>query len=65
MMRTYEIEPRQPDLGGGWNLKLFQDGQEMGGGVFPPVQSDDPEFDQAYQDALDEGEAWIGQLHND
>lgn len=59
-MKTYQIDPRQPSLGGGWNLKLLEDGQEMGGGVFPPAQSDDPEFDQAYQDALDEAQIWIG-----
>lgn len=58
-MRTYQIDPRQPALGGGWNLKLLEYGQEMGGGVFPPVQHDDPEFDQAYQDALDEAQIWI------
>ncbi|MFC3279283.1 hypothetical protein ACFOHQ_22380 [Xanthomonas fragariae] len=31
---TYEIEPRPIDLGGGWRLRLLQDGEEVGGGVF-------------------------------
>lgn len=57
-MRTYEIQPRPEGLGGGWSLKLFEGGEEMGGGVFPPIESDDPTFDQAYQDAIDEGENW-------
>jgi hypothetical protein len=58
-VRTYQINPRPPELGGGWNLKFYEDGEEMGGGVFPPVPTpEQPEFDQAYQDALDEGEDW-------
>ena len=36
-MRTYEVNPRPVELGGGWNLKFYEDGDEMGGGVFPPV----------------------------
>ena len=31
----YEIDPRLPELGGGWSLKLFQGDLEVGGGVFP------------------------------
>lgn len=58
-MRTYQIDPRPAELGGGWSLKLFEDGEEMGGGVFPPVPTlEQPDFDQAYQDTMDEGEAW-------
>lgn len=58
MNRTYQIDPRAPELGGGWQLKLIENGEEAGGGVFP-LANEDPEFDQAYQDALDEGEAWV------
>lgn len=59
-MRTYQIDPRPDALGGGWSLKLFEDGQEMGGGVFPPVpETERADFDEAYQDALDEGEGWV------
>lgn len=32
---SYEILPRAPALGDGWNLRLLKDGEEMGGGVFP------------------------------
>lgn len=36
MKRFYEITPRKSPLGGGWNLKLFdENGQEAGGGAFP------------------------------
>jgi len=59
-MRTYEVKPRSEKLGGGWTLKLYDDGLELGGGIFPPMpNTDDPEFDEAYQDAIDEGEQWI------
>ena len=59
--RTYQIDPRPQELGGGWNLKLFEGGEEMGGGVFPLVpNTDGTDFDAAYQDATDEGEAWAG-----
>lgn len=34
-VRSYEITPRPAALGGGWNLVLFQGGDEAGGGVFP------------------------------
>lgn len=65
-MRTYEVKPRPAELGGGWNLKLFENGEEMGGGVFPPsapkrgviVLFEGTDFDEAYQDAIDEGENW-------
>jgi hypothetical protein len=36
----YEIIPRAPELGGGWRLRLLEDGQEVGGGVFPVVFDD-------------------------
>lgn len=60
-MRTYEITPRAETLGGGWSLKLYESGQEMGGGVYPPVHDPlTPDFDGAWQDAQEEAESWIG-----
>lgn len=57
MKRTYEIHPRPTNLGGGWKLTLLEDGEEAGGGVFPA--EDDPKIsDEAYNDAMDEGESW-------
>lgn len=41
MRYGYEIVPRPPDLGGGWKLRLLQDDEEVGGGVFPVDNSDD------------------------
>jgi hypothetical protein len=52
-MRRFEIVERPFALGGGWKLTLFEDDQEAGGGVFPPGPD-------SYQDALDEGDSWIG-----
>ena len=31
----HEIEARDSALGGGWRLRLLEDGEEVGGGVFP------------------------------
>ena len=36
MNYSFEINPRSVDLGG-WRLRLLEDGEEVGGGVFPPV----------------------------
>jgi hypothetical protein len=40
MTRTYQITPRDPSLGGGWNLALFENEQPGGGGVFPLPDED-------------------------
>lgn len=42
MKYHYEITPRPSELGGGWRLQLLDDGEEVGGGVFPVVP-DDPQ----------------------
>ena len=41
MNRTYKIQPRPADLGGGWHLKLYENTQEAGGGVYP-IREEDP-----------------------
>ena len=56
--RTYAIEPRPPALGGGYCLRLFEDGQEAGGGVFPPNEATEAADKAAYTAALAEGEDW-------
>lgn len=53
MIRTYNIQPRSDDLGGGWNLKLYEDGQEAGGGVFP-IHADDPHAGIKWWNSLSE-----------
>ena len=59
-MKTYKITQRSIELGGGWSLKLFEDGEEMGGGVFPQEHAQgETDFDQAYQDALDTASTWV------
>lgn len=42
MRYSYEINPRPIELGGGWKLRLLEDGEEMGGGEFPFI-ADDPQ----------------------
>jgi len=58
----YKIDPRPAELGGGWRLRLFEDGEEVGGGVFPPVDTlEDAELAEkaAYDDALSEASVWL------
>ncbi len=49
---SYEINPRPENLGGGWKLQLFEDGEEVGGGVFKPG-------DNGYCDALGTAHLWL------
>lgn len=60
---SYEITPRPVELGGGWRLRLLEDGVEVGGGVFPPEDaSETPMEDRlqaAYDDAESEAYAWL------
>lgn len=93
MIRSYEISPRAEAAGAGWNLKLFIDGQEAGGGAFPILEESPADgmtwwnnlsegqrahwlkmansavpaaahhaflLAEAYNDALDEAESWVG-----
>ena len=67
----YAIEARPADLGGGWRLRLLENGEEVGGGGFPlsPYLSAFPATDEtneremaekaAYEDALAEASAWL------
>ena len=42
MKYSYEVIPRPVELGGGWRLRMLENGEEVGGGVFPIVL-DDPQ----------------------
>jgi hypothetical protein len=55
ILRSYDIAPRPAELGGGWRLRLLENGEDVGGGVYP--LGDDGER-AAYCDALHDGEAW-------
>jgi hypothetical protein len=35
MSYEYKVTPRPPAVGDGWRLQLLEDGEEVGGGVFP------------------------------
>lgn len=56
---SYQIDPRCADLGGGWRLRLLENGEEVGGGVFP-ASEDEASKAEAYTDAFMEASAWIG-----
>lgn len=62
MKYSYEIKPRPAELGGGWRLHLLEDDEEVGGGVFPPVEGiDDAEeaLQAAFNDAENEAYVWL------
>lgn len=60
MSYSYEIDPRPAELGGGWRLRLLADGEEMGGGVFPPEPGEPADVAaMAYADALQVAQDWI------
>jgi hypothetical protein len=53
MQDSYEITPRSAELGGGWRLRLLEDGEEAGGGVFP-IASVDPHQGMTWWNARSE-----------
>ena len=62
MQYSYEITPRPIELGGGWRLRLLEDGGEVGGGVFPPDDASETPKDAlqaAFDDAESEAYAWL------
>jgi len=54
---AYQITPRSDNVGGGYQLKLLEDGQEVGGGVFPITA--DTTSDEAYLQASDSAQEWL------
>ncbi len=48
----YEIHPRRPESGGGWQLRLLRDGEELGGGVFPADPTVEPQQGRDWFNAL-------------
>lgn len=78
-MNSYEINPRPTELGGGWRLRLLEDGEEVGGGVFP-VEDENPQQGVDWWNRLQEQEranwlavavsavpadAWVAYLRSD
>jgi hypothetical protein len=57
MKFSYEITPRPDNLGGGWRLRLLEDGVEVGGGVFPLEGVSENPKETALQAAFDDAEA--------
>lgn len=53
MKRTYELHSRPDNLGGGWKLKLIEDGVEASGGVFP-LPKEDPQAGMSWWNSLNE-----------
>lgn len=59
MSCMYEVDPRPKKFGGGWRLRLLEDGLEVGGGVFIPTDTTKEANVMAYSDAIAEGEGWL------
>lgn len=62
MKFSYEITPRPDNLGGGWRLRLLEDGVEVGGGVFPMEggsQNPTQALQAAFEDAEAEAYSWL------
>ena len=57
MKHSYEINPRPVELGGGWQLRLLENEEEAGGGIFPVL--DDPQAGMSWWNALSE----VGRAH--
>jgi hypothetical protein len=62
----YEITARDSALGGGWQLRMLEDGEEVGGGVFPlAVYLDEADgdlvlaLDLAHADASGVARDWL------
>ena len=53
MLRTYQITTRDPNVGGGWNLTLFEDEQPAGGGIFP-LPREEPSTGMAWWNSMTE-----------
>lgn len=62
---SYQIDPRPADRGGGWRLRLLENGEEVGGGVFPLAEYEamaanvEEASNFAYDDALAEASSWL------
>jgi len=58
---SYQIDPRSVEVGGGWRLRLLENGEEVGGGIFPPIEGfgDELGLQIAYDDAIYEASVWI------
>lgn len=68
MSYEYHVTSRPQALGGGYRLQLLENGEEVGGGVFPgasfyPDQVDAVVTglleDDAYIEAVEAGEDWL------
>jgi len=55
---AYQISPRPAELGGGWQLRLLENGVEVGGGVFPLRDGSGNPMEAAFQEALNEALSW-------
>jgi hypothetical protein len=63
MNHRYEIDPRPAELGGGWQVRLLEGDEEVGGGVFPPREAIEAEG-IAWWNGLQEAErAWWLEHH--
>ncbi|ABO60563.1 hypothetical protein LA345_38735 (plasmid) [Burkholderia vietnamiensis] len=54
--QTFEVSKRLEKAGGGWNVKFYRDGIEMGGGAFPADPHRDPHAGMYWWNGLAESD---------
>jgi len=64
MSRSYEIKERPANLGGGWVLIMFLDGEEMGRGYYPLFLHDrslgiESVTKALFAEAQADGDSWV------
>jgi hypothetical protein len=52
----YELESRPPHYGGGWHVRFFEGGHDVGGTVIPAQEDKTPQ--ETYDEAREIGREW-------
>ena len=56
---SFSIQPRSAKDLNGYRLKLYENGEEVGGGVFPNERGDEAGDDAAWDDAVEVATDWL------
>lgn len=53
MKCSYELNPRTDEMGGGWQLRLLEDGRAVAGGAIPVI-ADNPQGSMVWWNSMPE-----------